>query len=92
VEVAILRLRQPMLVSIDARPPGVTIAMLMQSPVFGSRVKYVHDVAARAVDGALQIVRLGDALAVMADHIDATEKGLAALEIEWEDGLHTKLE
>ena len=76
---------------IDVRPPGVKIATLAQSPVFGGRVKKVDDAAAKAVKGVRQIVRLDDAIAVVADHMGAAKKGLAALAIEWEDGPHAKL-
>jgi isoquinoline 1-oxidoreductase subunit beta len=76
---------------IDVRPPGVKIATLAQSPVFGGRVKNVDDKAAKAVKGVRQIVRLDDAVAVVADHMGAAKKGLAALVIEWDDGPHAKL-
>jgi isoquinoline 1-oxidoreductase beta subunit len=74
------------LYGIDARPPGVKIATLAQSPAFGGRVKGVDDTAAKAVKGVRQIVRLDDAVAVVADHMGAAKKGLAALKIEWDDG------
>src|SRR5207244_545038 len=76
---------------IDVRPPGVKIATLAQSPVFGGRVKRVDDAAAKAVKGVRQIVQLDDAVAVVADHMGAAKKGLAALKIEWDDGPHAKL-
>jgi isoquinoline 1-oxidoreductase beta subunit len=76
---------------IDARPPGVKIATLVQSPVFGGRVKTLDDTAAKAVRGVRQIVRLDDAVAVVADHMGAAKKGLAALKIEWDDGPHASL-
>jgi isoquinoline 1-oxidoreductase beta subunit len=76
---------------IDVRPPGMKIATLAQSPVFGGRVKRVDDTAAKAVKGVRQIVRLDDAIAVVADHMGAAKKGLAALVIEWDDGPHAKL-
>ena len=76
---------------IDVRPPGVKIATLAQSPVFGGRVKSVNDTAAKAVKGVRQIVRLDDAVAVVADHMGAAKKGLEALVIEWESGPHAKL-
>src|SRR5581483_5024949 len=56
---------------IDVRPPGVKIATLAQSPVFGGRVKKVDDAAAKTVKGVRQIVRLDDAVAVVADHMGA---------------------
>jgi isoquinoline 1-oxidoreductase subunit beta len=76
---------------IDVRPPGVKIATLAQSPVFGGRVKSVDDAAAKAIKGVRQIVRLDDAVAVVADHMGAAKKGLGALAIEWDDGPHAKL-
>jgi isoquinoline 1-oxidoreductase subunit beta len=76
---------------IDARPPGVKIATLAQSPVFGGRVKSVDDTAAKALKGVRQIVRLDDAVAVVADHMGAAKKGLAALKIEWDEGPHAEL-
>jgi isoquinoline 1-oxidoreductase beta subunit len=76
---------------IDVRPPGVKIATLAQSPVFGGRVKNVNDAAAKAVKGVRQIVRLDDAIAVVADHMGAAKKGLVALVIEWDDGPHARL-
>jgi CO/xanthine dehydrogenase Mo-binding subunit len=65
--------------SIDVRPPGVKIATLAQSPAFGGRLKSVDDGAAKGVKGVRQIVRLDDAVAVVAAHMGAAKKGLAAL-------------
>jgi isoquinoline 1-oxidoreductase beta subunit len=76
---------------IDVRPPGVTIATLVQSPVFGGRLRNLDDTAARAANGVRQIVRLDDAVAVVADHMWAAKKGLEALVIEWDDGPHAKV-
>jgi isoquinoline 1-oxidoreductase beta subunit len=59
--------------------------------VFGGRLKSVNDAAALAVNGVRQVVRLDDAVAVVADHMGAAKKGLEALVIEWEDGPHAKL-
>jgi isoquinoline 1-oxidoreductase subunit beta len=79
------------LYGIDVRPPGVKIATLAQSPVFGGRLKSVDDAAAKAVKGVRQIVRLDDAVAVVADHMGAAKKGLAALVVEWDGGALAKL-
>ncbi|MGY8681985.1 xanthine dehydrogenase family protein molybdopterin-binding subunit [Bradyrhizobium sp. UFLA05-153] len=76
---------------IDARPHGVKIATLVQSPVFGGRVKRVDDTAAKAINGVRQIVQLDDAVAVVADHMGAAKKGLTALKIEWDEGPHANL-
>ncbi|MDB5607112.1 MAG: molybdopterin binding aldehyde oxidase and xanthine dehydrogenase protein [Bradyrhizobium sp.] len=76
---------------IDARPAGVKIATLAQSPVFGGKLKSVDDSKAKAVRGVRQIVKLDDAVAVVADHMGAARKGLAALVIAWDDGPHATL-
>jgi isoquinoline 1-oxidoreductase beta subunit len=76
---------------IDVRPPGVKVATLAQSPVFGGRVKGVDDAAAMSVKGVRQVVQLDDAVAVVADHMGAAKKGLEALVIEWDDGPHAGL-
>src|SRR5262249_29078608 len=76
---------------IDARPPGVKFATLAQSPVFGGRLKSLDDKAALAVKGVRQVVRLDDAVAVVADHMGAAKKGLQALVIAWDDGPPAKL-
>src|SRR3954463_1117151 len=73
---------------IDVLPPGVKFATLAQSPVFGGRLKSVNDAAALAVKGVRQVVRLDDAVAVVADHMGAAKKGLQALTIEWDSGRH----
>jgi isoquinoline 1-oxidoreductase beta subunit len=77
---------------IDVRLPGMKIATLAQSPVFGGRVKSIDDTKATAVKDVRQIVRLDDAVAVVADHMGAAKKGLAALEIEWDDGPNARLD
>jgi len=68
----------------------VKIATLAQSPVFGGRVKSVDDTKAKAVKGVRQIVRLDDAVAVVADHMAPRRRTGGAL-IEWDGGPHAKL-
>ncbi len=76
---------------IDVKLPDLKIATLAQSPAFGGKIKSVDDKAAKAVKGVRQIVQLDDAVAVVADHMGAAKKGLAALVITWDDGPHAKL-
>ena len=77
---------------IDARPEGVKIATLAQCPVFGGRVKRVDDADTMAVNGVRQVVQLDDAVAVVADHMGAALKGLAALTVEWDEGPNAGLD
>jgi isoquinoline 1-oxidoreductase beta subunit len=76
---------------IDIRLPGMTIATVAASPVIGGRLKSVDDTKAKAVKGVRQIVRLDDAVAVVADHMGAARKGLAALAIEWDEGANANV-
>ena len=46
---------------------------------------------AKAVKGVHQVVRLDDAVAVVADHMWAAKQGLAALDIRWNEGPNAKL-
>jgi isoquinoline 1-oxidoreductase subunit beta len=76
---------------IDVKLPGMKIATLAASPVFGGRLRSVDDRKAKAVRGVRQIVRLDDAVAVVADHMGAAKKGLAALDIRWNEGPNATL-
>ena len=73
---------------IDASVPGMKVATLAITPVFGGKLRKLDDAAAKAVAGVRQIVRLDDAVAVVADDMWAAKKGLASLNIEWDDGLN----
>jgi len=71
---------------IDVKVPGMKIATVAACPVFGGKLADLDDTAARAVNGVRQIVQLDDAVAVVADHMGAARKGLAALKITWDEG------
>jgi isoquinoline 1-oxidoreductase subunit beta len=71
---------------IDARPEGVSYAAIAICPHFGGKLRAVEDGPAMAVKGVKQVVRIEDAVAVVADNTGAARKGLAALSIEWEPG------
>jgi isoquinoline 1-oxidoreductase subunit beta len=74
------------LFGIDVMPPGVRIATLMASPVFGGKVKHVDEAQARSVPGVGQIVILDDLIAVVGDHMWAAKRGLEALQVTWNEG------
>lgn len=71
---------------IDVRLPGMKVATLAQAPVFGGTLDSVNEAAAMAVKGVVQVVRLPDAVAVVADHYWAARKGLEALSPTWKNG------
>lgn len=71
---------------IDARPEGVSYAAIAICPHFGGKLRSVDDKPAMAVKGVKQVVRIEDAVAVVADNTGAARKGLAAIAIEWDAG------
>ena len=71
---------------IDAMPAGVKFATLAACPVFGGKVGHVDDTRAKQIPGVRQVLVLGDFVAVVADHMWAAQRGLAALDITWDEG------
>ncbi|MGH6792046.1 MAG: xanthine dehydrogenase family protein molybdopterin-binding subunit, partial [Methyloceanibacter sp.] len=76
---------------IDAKVPGMKFATVAACPVFGGKLKSVDDSKALAVNGVHQVVHIDDAVCVVAAHMGAANKGLAALEIEWDEGPNATL-
>jgi len=75
---------------IDAQVRGMKVAAVKACPVFGGKVASVNDAAAMKVKGVRKVVKLDDAVAVIADHTGAAKKGLAALEVTWDEGPNAK--
>ncbi|AKJ30268.1 xanthine dehydrogenase family protein molybdopterin-binding subunit [Caldimonas brevitalea] len=73
---------------IDVRLPGMRVAAVSASPVVGGRLKGADDTKAKAVKGVREVLRLDNAVAVVADHMWAAKQGLAALAPTWDDGPH----
>lgn len=71
---------------IDAMPEGVRFATLASPPVFGGRVSAIDDTQARTLPGVRQIIVLDDLVAVVGDTSWAAMRGLAAIDIRWDDG------
>ena len=77
--------------SIDVNVPGMKIATVAACPVFGGRLAGVDDSKAKKIKGVHQVVRLDHAVAVVADHMWAAKQGLAALDIQWDEGPNATL-
>jgi isoquinoline 1-oxidoreductase beta subunit len=67
------------------------IATVAACPVFGGKLARIDDSTAIEIKGVRQVVRLDDAVAVVADHMWAAIQGLAALDIEWDEGPNAKV-
>jgi len=77
--------------SIDVMIPGMKIATVAACPVFGGRLVGVDDGKAKRIKGVHQVVLLDNAVAVIADHMWAAKQGLAALDIQWDEGPNATL-
>ncbi|MEH2492649.1 xanthine dehydrogenase family protein molybdopterin-binding subunit [Bradyrhizobium sp. AZCC 2230] len=77
---------------IDVILPGLKVAALAISPVMGGRPKDVNKDAALATKGVREVVTIDRAVAIVADHMGAAKKGLAAAAIAWDDGPHASVD
>jgi isoquinoline 1-oxidoreductase subunit beta len=76
---------------IDVKVPGMKIAAVAASPVFGGTLASVDEAAAQAVPGVHKVARLADAVAVIADHYWAAKTGLEAAAATFDGGKHADL-
>jgi len=70
----------------DLEVPGMVRAAILKCPVFGGTVKSVDESAIASRRGGVQVVKLPNAVAVIADRTYRAQKALNALKIEWEVG------
>ena len=71
---------------IDAKVQGMKFAAVANCPVIGGTFGSMDDRKARQVRGVRDVVSCDTAVAVIADHQGAARKGLAALEVRWDEG------
>ncbi|MFO0589259.1 MAG: xanthine dehydrogenase family protein molybdopterin-binding subunit [Polyangiaceae bacterium] len=71
--------------AIDVKRPNMVVALVARPPVFGGKHKS-HDAAAEKVPGVKKIVPITSGIAVVADSFWSAKKGLAALNVVWDDG------
>jgi isoquinoline 1-oxidoreductase subunit beta len=76
---------------IDVRLPGMKFAAVAACPVFGGKLATLDDAKTMAIPGVRQVVRLDDAVAVVADDTWTAKQGLAALAIQWDEGPNAHL-
>lgn len=71
---------------IDVQVPDMLVATVTACPTFGGKLKSVDEAPAMAVKGVKQVLKLEDAVIVVAETYWPAKKGLAALSPEWELG------
>ena len=73
--------------AIDLKLPGMLVATIKESPVFGGKVKSYDASKASSMKGVKKVVQVGDsAIAVVADTFWQAKTGLDAVNITWDNG------
>ena len=72
--------------AIDTQIPGMVYAAIAACPVPGGKLKSVDETPVKGRRGIQQVVKLADAVAVVADRFWRAKEALALLKPEWETG------
>lgn len=72
--------------ALDTRLPGMVYAAINACPVAGGTLKSVDEAPVQGRRGVIRVVKLDDAVAVVADRYWRAKEALALLEPEWETG------
>jgi isoquinoline 1-oxidoreductase beta subunit len=70
----------------DVQVPGMLVAVVARSPVFGGTAKTWDENAAKQVPGVKQVVKISSGIAVLADSYWPARKGADALKVVWDEG------
>jgi isoquinoline 1-oxidoreductase subunit beta len=71
---------------IDVKMPGMVYASLEQSPVIGGKVKSFDATKAKAMPGVIDVVQIGDGVAVVANSYWQAQKARKSLSVQWDEG------
>ena len=71
------------LFGIDTRKEGMLFAMVSRAPAYGKTLGEVNDAAALKIEGVKKVVKIKNAVAVLATSTWAAKKGRDALVIQW---------
>ena len=77
--------------AVDVRVPNMLHATIIQSPVFQGTLRAVDETGARAIKGVRQVIKLGDAVAVVADSWWQAQKAAQALKVTWDAGENSRV-
>ena len=69
---------------IDANVEGMKIAAVAYCPAQGGKLASIDDSRTRAIPGVLEVLKIDDAVAVVADHYWTAKKGVDALQLRWD--------
>src|SRR5213594_1756434 len=71
---------------IDVKVPGMLVAVIVRSPVFGCKLKSFDAAKAKASPGVRHVVQISSGVAVVADGYWPAKKGRDALDVSWDEG------
>ena len=71
---------------IDVRLPGMLVAQVIRSPVFGGKVASFDPTPALRVPGVRRVVEIPSGVAVVGDDFWSAQKGRDALNVRWDAG------
>lgn len=71
---------------IDTQLPGMAYAAIAHSPVLGGRAQSIDESPVRGRRGVLQVLAMGEFVAVVADNWWRASQALRALPVVWESG------
>ena len=72
---------------LDVRLPGMLVAVVARSPVFGGTMKSFSAEKAMKVAGVKKVFAVPSGVAVVGEHFWAAQQGREALEVVWDEGL-----
>lgn len=70
---------------IDVRVPNMAYASVLRAPVEGETPQSIDEAAARAISGVLDVVRLPDGVAVVAERLETAFAARDALSVTWSE-------
>ncbi|MYN40712.1 molybdopterin-dependent oxidoreductase [Duganella sp. FT109W] len=76
---------------IDVSVPAMRIATVMACPTRGGTLVRFDDRKTRAVHGVIDVLRIDNAVAVVAQHFWAAKRGMELLDITWNHGPNANL-
>lgn len=77
---------------IDAKTEGMTYAVISRRPAFGAGLVDFDDTEARKVPGVLEVVKVGNGVAIVATNTWAAMQGRKALKPNWNLGPNAELD
>jgi isoquinoline 1-oxidoreductase subunit beta len=77
---------------LDVQVPGMLVAVIARSPVYGGKVKSFEAEKTKAVPGVRHVVEISRGVAVVADSFWAAKRGRDALSIDWDEGPNADLD